>query len=49
MGAWRLLPACASRMPAAASYRGLPEDTAYRAFNFDRSCLLRPDGSYRPA
>ena len=35
MGTWRLLPARANRMPAAASYLRRPGDTAYRAFKFD--------------
>lgn len=35
MGAWRLLPVRANRMPAAASYLLRPGDTAYRAFKID--------------
>ena len=35
MGAWRLVPARANRMPAAASYLLRPGDTAYRAFKLD--------------
>ncbi len=34
-GDWRLLPAWANRMPAAASYLLRPGDTAYRAFKLD--------------
>jgi RNA polymerase sigma-70 factor (TIGR02960 family) len=34
-GAWRLLPAMANRMPAAASYLRRPDDAAFRAFKLD--------------
>jgi RNA polymerase sigma-70 factor (TIGR02960 family) len=35
MGAWRLVPVSANRMPGAASYLLAPGDTQYRAFKFD--------------
>ena len=35
MGEWRLVPAWANRMPAAASYLRRPGDTQFRAFKFD--------------
>ena len=35
MGAWRLLPAGANRMPTAASYLRRPGDSEFRAFKFD--------------
>jgi RNA polymerase sigma-70 factor (TIGR02960 family) len=35
MGEWRLVPAGANRMPAAASYLRRPGDTAFRAFKLD--------------
>jgi RNA polymerase sigma-70 factor (ECF subfamily) len=34
-GSWRLLPVCANRMPAAASYLLRPGDTVYREFKLD--------------
>jgi len=40
-GDWRLLPAWANRMPAAASYLKRPGDSAYRAFKLD---VLRVEG-----
>jgi RNA polymerase sigma-70 factor (ECF subfamily) len=35
MGAWRLVPTRANRMPTAASYLRRPGDTEFRAFKFD--------------
>jgi len=35
MGAWRLFPVAANRMPAAASYLRRPGDTVFRAFKLD--------------
>ena len=35
MGQWRLVPAGANRMPAAASYLRRPGDSVFRAFKFD--------------
>ena len=35
MGAWRLIPVGANRMPAAASYLRRPGDSEFRAFKFD--------------
>src|SRR4051812_39941554 len=40
-GDWRLLPARANRMPAAASYLRRPGDSAFRAFKLD---VLRVEG-----
>jgi hypothetical protein len=34
-GDWRLVPAAANRMPAAASYLRRPGDTEFRAFKLD--------------
>ena len=39
MGAWRLVPVRANRMPAAASYLRRPGDSQFRAFKLD---VLRP-------
>jgi RNA polymerase sigma-70 factor (ECF subfamily) len=41
IGAWRLVPAWANRMPAAISYLRRPGDTAFRAFKID---VLRIEG-----
>jgi RNA polymerase sigma-70 factor (ECF subfamily) len=35
MGDWRVLPAAANRMPAAAGYLRRPGDTMFRAFKLD--------------
>jgi RNA polymerase sigma-70 factor (ECF subfamily) len=35
MGEWRLIPAWANRMPAAASYLRRPGDSEFRAFKLD--------------
>jgi hypothetical protein len=35
MGAWRLVPVRANRMPAAASYLRRPGDSQFRAFKLD--------------
>ena len=35
MGAWRLLPTAANRLPAAASYLRRPGDSVFRAFKLD--------------
>ena len=35
MGEWRLVPAGANRMPAAASYLRRPGDSVFRAFKLD--------------
>ncbi len=35
MGQWRLIPAGANRMPAAASYLRRPADSVFRAFKLD--------------
>ena len=35
MGDWRVLPAAANRMPAAAGYLRRPGDTLFRAFKLD--------------
>jgi RNA polymerase sigma-70 factor (TIGR02960 family) len=35
MGAWRLFPVAANRMPAAASYLRKPDDSQFRAFKLD--------------
>jgi RNA polymerase sigma-70 factor (ECF subfamily) len=40
MGAWRLVPVRANRMPAAASYLRRPGDSQFRAFKLD---VLRPE------
>jgi RNA polymerase sigma-70 factor (ECF subfamily) len=40
-GDWRLLPAWANRMPAAASYLRRPGDSVFRAFKLD---VLRVEG-----
>ena len=40
-GDWRLVPAAANRMPAAASYLRRPGDTGFRAFKID---VLRTGG-----
>jgi RNA polymerase sigma-70 factor (TIGR02960 family) len=40
-GDWRLVPAWANRMPAAASYLRRPGDSAYRPFKLD---VIRPGG-----
>jgi hypothetical protein len=41
MGDWRLVPAGANRMPAAASYLRRPGDSVFRAFKLD---VMRVEG-----
>ena len=42
MGEWRLVPAAANRMPAAASYLRRPGDSVFRAFKLD---VMRVEGA----
>jgi RNA polymerase sigma-70 factor (ECF subfamily) len=42
MGDWRLVPAAANRMPAAASYLRRPGDSVFRAFKLD---VMRVEGA----
>jgi RNA polymerase sigma-70 factor (ECF subfamily) len=42
MGEWRLVPAGANRMPAAASYLRRPGDSVFRAFKLD---VMRVEGA----
>jgi len=44
-GDWRLVPTCANRMPAAASYLRRPGDREFRAFKLD---VLRTEAGPRP-
>ena len=42
MGEWRLVPAGANQMPAAASYLRRPGDSVFRAFKLD---VMRVEGA----